>query len=458
MARPSSNGQYTAPAEIQALRPKDVRCSIKVINTSNKHRGSTRHYYVCEDIFVTDEKNPNRKKRRTGKTLGKIEGGKFVPNNYYIGLKKGDTNPGNNSTKGEVSPSEIASASGEEVRAIKQSAINMHLDLREIDLQIKNYGEYAMVLENTGSVLQNLEKHFSDNDARMIYAMSIIHFIEEYTPASYMKDVYDQSVLSNKWPSLSISENKVGEFLSLLGTHPLICNEYSQDIINQSSGVTAIDGHVVLSCSKQNDLADYGNKYHTIGNKQMNMLQAYDVENCVPLASKVYEGGLPDKSSVQDLLSEYNFPDNTCFLVDMGFYSEEDLGLYRKGKKHFVIPVPENTSISKAMRSNLNFTGHFTYTKTDENGVSYDDVILYRESTVKELENIYQMMLDDKTDRKNAEIIAACPKGEKAKLIPHRKIQIVICMRKWFRTSKSILVRIKTILKKDWLRLHHILD
>lgn len=423
MARPSSSGQYTAPAEIQALKPKDVRCSIKVVHASNKHHGSTKHYYVCEDLFVTDEKNPNRKKRQTGKTIGKIEGGKFVPNNYYIGLKKSEADLEDSPTKNETSAPEIASASEKEIKTIKQSAINMNLDMFEIDLQIKNYGEYAMVLESTSSVLKNLEKHFSDNDARMIYAMSIIHFIEEYTPASYMKDLYDQSVLSNKWPSLAISENKVGEFLVLLGTHPLICSEYSQDIITQSSGMTAIDGHVVLSCSRQNDLADYGNKYHTIGNKQMNMLQAYDVENCIPLASKVYEGGLPDKTSVQDLLSEYSFPNNTCFLVDMGFYSEEDLGLYREGNNHFVIPVPENTSISKAMRSNLKFTGRFTYTKTDENGASYDDIIEYRESTVKELENLYQTMIDNETDRKNAEIIAACPKGEKPKLIQHRKIQ-----------------------------------
>lgn len=107
----------------------------------------------------------------------------------------------------------------------------------------------------------------------------------------------------------------------------------------------------------------------------------------------------------------------------MGFYSEEDLGLYCEGNNHFVIPVPENTSISKAMRSNLKFTGRFTYTKTDENGASYDDIIEYRESTVKELENLYQTMIDNETDRKNAEIIAACPKVEKPNLIQHRKIQ-----------------------------------
>ena len=49
----------------QSLKPKDVRCSIKVVHASNKHHGSTKHDYVCEDLFVTDEKNPNRKKLKS---------------------------------------------------------------------------------------------------------------------------------------------------------------------------------------------------------------------------------------------------------------------------------------------------------------------------------------------------------------------------------------------------------
>ena len=421
MARPSTNGYYSVPIEIQMLKPNDVKCSIKVIYTGDKSIGSNKHYYVCEELTVPDDKKPTRSKRATGKTLGKIEGGKFVPNSYFIQMKKNSSSV--EPVKKEEEASGIFNPIKDEIKTVAQTAANMNLSLKNIDLQIKNYGEYAIVLENTKAVLRSLEKYFSDEDARLIYSMSVIHFIEEYTPASYMKDLFDQSVLSNKWPSLSISENSVGDFLKLLGTHPLVCNDYFQDRINQSSGLTAIDGHVVLSCSRQNDLADYGNKYQTLGNKQINMLQAYDVEKGVPLASKIYEGGLLDKVSVQDLLSTYDFPANTCFLIDMGFYSEDDLALYREGGKHFVIPVPEHTSISKAMKENITFDGSFTYEKSDENGILKADTILYREATVEQLEDIYQEKIDADIELKNKKIVDACPENEKPKLLPKRKIK-----------------------------------
>ena len=320
--------------------------------------------------------------------------------------------------------SELAGATPDEIARVTQAAVNMKLDLRDIDLQIKNYGEYAMVLACTQPVLAGLEKVFSDSDARTIYALSIIYFIEQYTPASYLKDIYDQSILSNKWPTLAVSENSINEFLHLLGSHPAVCEEYSQSLISASSGLTAIDGHVILCCSRQNDLADYGNKCNSLGNKQVNLLQAYDVENACSLASKAYEGGLPDKSSVQDMLAAYEFPDNTCFLVDMGFYSEDDLGMYRNGGKHFIIPVPGNTGIGKAMASNIVFTGSFQYEKSDENGLARKDTILFRMSTVKDLEDLYQQMIDEETARKNQEEIARC-RGTAEKPVKHysRKIK-----------------------------------
>ena len=85
----------------------------------------------------------------------------------------------------------------------------------------------------------------------------------------------------------------------------------------------------------------------------------------------------------------------------MAFYSEEDMELYRANGKHFIIPVPENAGISKAMRSNISFSDSFVYEKTDEDGLEYKDWILFRASTVKELEDVYQKMLEEDAERKN---------------------------------------------------------
>ncbi len=419
MSRPVTTGTHVVPKEVSALKPKGISCDIKVIVSPSKTSGSHKHYYVYESA-----------RTGSGKIIGKIEGGKFCPNARGIQLLRKDgeemkSPDSNNQGASEPQNPKVVSPdlSSMEREVVKEAAVNLNLDMDQIALQLKDYGEYAMVLACTEGVLKNLEKHFSDNDSRLIYALSIIYFVQEYTPASYVKDVYDSSVLSNKWPTLAISENKVGSFLESLGRHPTICDQYSQGLIDESSGLTAIDGHVILTCSKQNDLADYGNKYQKIGNKQLNILQAYDAINKVPLTSTAYEGDVLDKISVQDLLDSFAFPARTIFLVDMGFYSEDDMGLYREGGKHFVIPAPDSTSISKAMRSSITFTGHFAYQKIDENGIIYEDTILYRESTVKELEDLYQSILDERVAQKNREAAAACKPGEKPKKIPRQKVK-----------------------------------
>ena len=409
MARPVVNGAYSVPKEIMELKPEQIPCMVKLIPTQTQ-KGTSVHYYVYESNG-----------KGAGKTIGKIEGGKFCPNKRGQELLRPKSN-GTESKQGNEGGSPTNSLSKKEEEMLSNVAANLNLDLADLDLQIKDYGEYAVVLACTSSVLSGLEKCFSDLDATLIYALGIIYFIQDYTPASYVKDVYDQSILSNKWPSLAISENKVNEFLKLLGLHPRTCDEYYQGLIQESSGMTAIDGHVILSCSKQNDLADYGNKYTKIGNTQLNVLEAYDVINCKPLTSKAYEGGVLDKVSVKDLMVSYEFAKGTTFLIDMGFYSEEDVGLYRQGENFFIIPVPDSAIISKSMRKSITFTGHFTYPKTDANGNTYDAIIMYRESTVSELEQQYQEYLDAQAAEKNKEAKATCAKGEKPKKFYSRKI------------------------------------
>ena len=419
MARPKITGTYAVPKEILDLKPEGISCNIKVIVTLSKNNVPQKHYYVYES-------------RRTGsgKIIGKMEGGRFCPNRRGIELlQKMDEekkNPG--SDKREVTekqnpgmdkqegtdmqnPERVSPhLSGDVLVAVKEAADGLHLDMDQVVLQVKDYGEYAMVLASTEAVLRRLEKYFSEEDAIMIYALSIICFVQEYSSGGNVKDIYDASILSNMWPTLNTGEHEVGSFLELLGRHPVICEKYSQGLLNEAAGLIAMDGRGFLECSKEDDAADYGNTYQDLEDKQYSILQAYDVIGQVPLTSLVY-GDLLDHGCVQDFLGIFQFPSRTIFVSDMAFYTEKTLSLYREGGKHFVIPVPESATISKAMRSSITFTGSFTYQKTDENGLAHETTILYRESTVGELEDIYQTIQDEQ----NKEAEKGCPPGEKSK-------------------------------------------
>ena len=133
------------------------------------------------------------------------------------------------------------------------------------------------------------------------------------------------------------------------------------------------------------------------------------------MTSKAYEGGLLDKTSVKDLFEAYTFPSKTLFLIDMGFYSEENMGLFRQDGKHFVIPAAENTIVNKAIRSSIIFDGEFIYEKKDDDGHLHNDIIKYKECNVKELENLYQEILIKEAECKTQESGEDCKAGEKPK-------------------------------------------
>jgi len=381
---------------------------------------SNQHDDARKGRTVPDDPKRAGRKRAAGKSRGKTGDGKSVSDSCFIQQKNSsDTGP---VERKEEAPGIADPFKGED-EAVARAAADMNLSPSYFDLQIRNYGEYAIVLENTKAVLTSLEKHFSDEDARMIYAMGILHFLEEYTSEGHLKDLFDQSVLSSKWPSLDISEDSVRDFLTLLGTHPRICDGYFQDRINQSSGLTALDVCTVLSCSGQNDLADYGITSRTFGNAQFSLLRACDAERGAPLAGRVVEGDLPDGSSVQDLLATYDFPAKTCLLIDRGFYSEDDMEAYRQGGKQFIIPVPDHAPISRAMKAAVTFEGAFTFKKSDGKGTFRADTILYREATAGQLEDLHEKRMEAEMERRNREIIDTCSENEKPGLIPEGKLR-----------------------------------
>ena len=346
--------RYTVPAEIRKLKPTDIPCLWKTIFSSD----GNPHYYLYERKRIPDPRRPGKLKNASGACIGKFEGGSLVMN------EKGRT----------LYPD----------RTIPSISSSATVKLKYQDLQTKDYGEYAAVISASGSVLDRLLKYFEAEDAIRLYAMSVVYFVANYVPAGYFNDIFDQSILSSKWPTLPMSENSVGEFLEILGRHPVACEHYSQSLINDGGELTAIDGHVILSCSSHNDLADYGNKYKLLGGTQVNVVQMYDVENGRPLASCAFDGGINDMTSVKHFFEAYSFQKKT-FLVDRGFYSEPNLEMYRKNENHFVIPVPSGKLYDAAVRD-LSFSNSFVYEGKDSFGQIRHDAIMYRNYTVGELE------------------------------------------------------------------------
>lgn len=327
MAKKKSTGKYAVPAEIRAMKPKGVSCSVKIIKGG---------YYVYEHKRVRDPET-NKMKNASGKELGRIYPDRgFVPNDNKLALT---------------------------------------------DISIVDFGEYAIAVENSKDVLEKVKAFFNGNDALTAYAMGIIWFVNGYTYVEDYKALYDQSWLSVIYPDLALSEEASSRFLKNLGRRHQTVELFEQSLIDDGSGTIAIDGHVILSVSNDLDMASYGNKYRKINNTQQNFMTAFDVEQNHPLSVMGFDGGTLDKTAVKDLFKTYRFK-NATFIVDMGFYSKENIKLFSSNGNKYVIPLPEiYKKIYKAMTDDLKFTGEFVY-KKGKGKKCHASIISYRDEII----------------------------------------------------------------------------
>ncbi|HBQ65034.1 MAG TPA: hypothetical protein DD727_09000, partial [Clostridiales bacterium] len=169
------------------------------------------------------------------------------------------------------------------------------------EISTLEFGEYAVTLANSHQTLALLRECFNPEDALLIYTVSIIHFIQGFT---YMKDIqsyYDMSYLSIKYPSLKLGYESLSSLYDSLGRRQGSVIKMEEKLVAASFGQVAIDGHVIGCVSGENDLAVKGYKFSKIGEPQINLLMAYDINTGIPLLSRIYEGASTDKVSVKDL-------------------------------------------------------------------------------------------------------------------------------------------------------------
>ena len=363
--RNGSDGKYFVPPEIKALRPEP-----KDMTTVKKISGQ---YYVYSLKRVSIPDKPNKTKKTTDKIIGKIENSKYVPN---VVPRITSTIP-----------------------------------------DILDFGCYFLALSCSNHVLERLKKYFHEKDALLIYLMGIIYFVNKYTPARDIAEIFNQSVLSIKYNNVATSENRISTFLDALGRHRLPGRKFEQSLIDEGSGTYAIDGHVILCCSQYNELADYGHKYFKYGNKQENFMVVFDVEQNHALTCCAFDGSIPDKVEVWEIFEHHHFKKNSWLLIDSGFYSENNFELFRRDECFFVIPVPGMTVISKIVleksRNSEAYKGTFTFSRKDKQGKEIQTPVLYWETTVSDIEDIAYAMKKASVEEFNEKAAAEAKEGEK---------------------------------------------
>lgn len=338
-------GNYSVPEEIRKFKPKGKM--VKVVNGQ---------YYVYNYKNVKDEKG--KWKIKMGGIVGKItlENG-FIPNG---------------------------------------SMINDSPDIIE-------YGQYKIILDLTSNIYNLLEQFFDKKDAMAIYNLAIIHFVNDFTFIKNVKSFYEMSYLSIKYPTLNMGYNSLCTLLTNLGCKTRRVRAFEQYLIDNSSKKIAIDGHDIKSYSNENDLAENGNKYQTFKSPQMNVLMAYDINTNTPLASKTYDGSTLDKTSIKDFLELYSF-NNTLFIIDAGFYSNENIKLFSQNNCKYIVPLSRNLKEYKEVTASMDLKDNFVYEASNKKTVIEYNIYSKNDKKIYVFRDLTQSVFDKSDYLKNMAI------------------------------------------------------
>lgn len=298
-------GNYAVPKTISECKPKGTL--VKKISG---------HYYVYE---YSKEKGADGKWRnKSGKMVGSIvEGQGFIANDNL---------------------------------------------LRDAEISTVEFGDYAVAIANSKRTLTILETCFNKGDAIRIYAVALIHFTQGFM---HMKDIgtcYEMSYLSLLWPGLKMGYDALESLYDQLGRRQGGVLLLEEKLLAASSKQVAIDGHVIGSGSTENDLTEKGYKFFKLGEGQINLLMAYDVNTGTPLLTRIYEGGSGDSVSVKDLFCQVKL-EKMLFIVDRGFYSKENLELFTGNGNAYIIPLRKNNLACQKAVGRLDMTIRFIYQK-----------------------------------------------------------------------------------------------
>ena len=303
------------------------------------------HYYV---YMYQSQKLPSGDwGKKTGKSIGTIiPGTGFIPNkNFHL-------------YKGEDSQDEIT---------------------------VLEYGQYALVETVAESIHASLKKYFPADRASQIFAYACILFVNDFVHVDQVQAYYEQSWLSHEYKNLPFKMGKTAlkSLLDSLGRRTTRVVNYEKAAIFESSAAMAIDGHVIGSCSEENDLGEGGYKFNHLKENQANLLMGYDINTRMPLFARMYRGSCNDKATIEDLADLLSFS-GILFVIDRGFYSAGNLEILSANGNTYIIPVPSNTDVFQNAMEDIKYTDSFYYRSGKKHAR-----IEYTSRKISTTENVY---------------------------------------------------------------------
>lgn len=306
-------GKYSVPENIRKLKPKGS--VVKVVKGN---------YYVYSQKNIKDT-NTGKWKIKSGEYLGKINNDGFV--------------------------------------AVDDQYINENDNVYE-------FGQYGITYLLASEVKDKLNNFFDVETAHKIYILSLLHLVNGFTYTYKVPLLFENSFFYLLCPSYSYKENALVSLYSALGSKRKTPESFEASLYENTNKL-AIDGHCIPSNSELNDLTKKGNKINKFKTPQVNLVMGYDIDTSRPVFANIVSGDQLDKLSINEIIDNRKFK-NVLYIVDKGFYNDDNLSKFIENDCHYIIPIQENTKDFKQLIKEANFTSnHFIYKCTNKKTVIY---------------------------------------------------------------------------------------
>ena len=200
------------------------------------------------------------------------------------------------------------------------------------EVDIKDYGEFALCNKACGDLLQELARSFSIQDAKRIFVIAMLRTMDQDIKNRDLQFAYETSYISEIYPGVHLSENTVSDFLEKTGMAYRHIHQFMQSRMDAfGGGHLVIDGMLKDNNSSTNTFSEWSRRGARKGSRDINLIFAYDPETKEPVAVKPYPGNMLDLTALQDFVAEYAITSG-ILIMDKGFTSNENIGKLREIK------------------------------------------------------------------------------------------------------------------------------
>ena len=225
--------------------------------------------------------------------------------------------------------------------------VDERLRVDDCGVDLKDWANIELSDFLSKGILEELEAVYNRKDAQALYCMALLRTCYHGIKDDELKDAYDNSFLSEKYPGVALSRNSVSDFHKNVGRACSKIAEFMRNRVSklQESHHLVIDGTLKSDESSVNSLSNYSRKARTKGTKDVSVLYAYDVEEMEPICSKVYPGNMLDEVAFKDFLST-NAIKKGLIVADKGFTVKSANKVFADNPGlHYLLPLKRNAAL-----------------------------------------------------------------------------------------------------------------